>query len=186
MKVHFFHCFSFSQTMPYCCYRAVGHPDLSNLVCTAVRNQTLALFWVFASCGGRTFLQRGTRWHSWLRHCATSRKVAGSIRDNVNGIFHWHNPSGRSMVLGSTQPRTEMSTRNIFWGLKAAGAKGWQPYHIHMSTVLKSGNFNLLEPSGPVQACNRIALSFYPLHSFKSSDYCHHTVQQDRENVVTF
>ena len=32
-----------------------------------------------------------------------------------------------------------------------------------MPTVLKSGSRNLLEPSGPVQACNRIAL---PLLSF--------------------
>ena len=31
---------------------------------------------------------RGTRWRSWLRHCATSRKVAGSIPDGVNGFFH--------------------------------------------------------------------------------------------------
>ena len=31
---------------------------------------------------------RGTRWRSWLRHCATSRKVAGSIPDGVIGIFH--------------------------------------------------------------------------------------------------
>ena len=30
---------------------------------------------------------RGTRWRSWLRHCATSRKVAGSIPDGVIGIF---------------------------------------------------------------------------------------------------
>ena len=30
----------------------------------------------------------GTRWRSWLRHCVTSRKVAGSIPDGVNGIFH--------------------------------------------------------------------------------------------------
>jgi hypothetical protein len=28
----------------------------------------------------------GTRWRSWLRHCATSRKVAGSISDGVIGI----------------------------------------------------------------------------------------------------
>jgi hypothetical protein len=52
----------------------------------------------------------------WLRHCATNRKVTGSIPDSVNGIFHWHNPSGRTMALGSTQPLTEMSTRNIFLG----------------------------------------------------------------------
>ena len=58
----------------------------------------------------------GTRWRSWLTHCATSRKVAGSIPDVVTGIFHWHNPSGSSMALGLTQPLTEMSTRNISWG----------------------------------------------------------------------
>jgi hypothetical protein len=27
-----------------------------------------------------------------------------------------HNPSGRTMALGLTQPLTEMSTRNISWG----------------------------------------------------------------------
>ena len=46
---------------------------------------------------------KGTRWRSWLRHCATSRMVAGSIPDSVIGIFHWCNPSGRTMALGSTQ-----------------------------------------------------------------------------------
>jgi hypothetical protein len=30
----------------------------------------------------------GTRWRSWLRHCATSWKVAGSISDGVIGFFH--------------------------------------------------------------------------------------------------
>jgi len=58
----------------------------------------------------------GTRWRIWLRHCTTSRKVSGSIPDGVTGIFHWHNPSGRTMALGLTQPLTEMSTRNISWG----------------------------------------------------------------------
>ena len=29
----------------------------------------------------------GTRWCSWLRHCATSRKVEGSIPHGVIGIF---------------------------------------------------------------------------------------------------
>jgi hypothetical protein len=57
-----------------------------------------------------------------LRHCATSRNVAGSIPDGVIEIFHSHNRFGRTMALGSTQPLTEMSTRNISWGVKAAGA----------------------------------------------------------------
>ena len=68
------------------------------------------------------YIYRVTRWHSWLRRCATSRKVAGSIPDGVIGIFHRHNPSDRTMALGSTQPLTEMSTRNVSWGVKAAGA----------------------------------------------------------------
>jgi hypothetical protein len=40
-------------------------------------------------------------------------KVAGSIADEVNGIFNWPNPSSRTVALGSTQPLTKMSTRNI-------------------------------------------------------------------------
>jgi hypothetical protein len=32
------------------------------------------------------------------------------------GIFHLHNPSDRTMALGSTQPLTEISTRSISWG----------------------------------------------------------------------
>jgi len=49
-------------------------------------------------------------------HCATSRKVAVSIPVGAIRIFHCHNPSGRPMTVGSTQPLTEMSTRNTSWG----------------------------------------------------------------------
>jgi len=68
------------------------------------------------------YLIGGIPWRSWLRHCSTSRKVAGSITDGLIGIFYWHNPSGRTMTLGLTQPLTEVSTRNISWGVKAAWA----------------------------------------------------------------
>jgi len=37
------------------------------------------------------------------------------------------------------------------------GVKGGQPYHLHVPIALKSASLNLLEPSGPVQACNGIA-----------------------------
>jgi hypothetical protein len=77
----------------------------------------------------RTIRSRNTEstsggWRSWLRHCATSRKVADSIPDIVTGTFHLHNPSGRTMALGSTQPLTEMSTRNISWGAKGGRCVG--------------------------------------------------------------
>jgi hypothetical protein len=52
--------------------------------------------------------------YTWtrLRHCATSRKVTGSIPGGITGIFQRLNPSGRTVALGSTQPLAEMSTRN--------------------------------------------------------------------------
>jgi hypothetical protein len=61
-------------------------------------------------------------WRDSLRHRATSLKVADSIPHGVIGICHRHNRSGRTMALRSTQSLTEMSTRNIFLGVKAAGA----------------------------------------------------------------
>ena len=76
---------------------------------------------------------------------------------------HWNvsltqNPSDRSTALGSTQPLTEMSTRSI-----SCGKGGWC---IRLTTlppscaiVMKSGNLNVLEPSGPLQACNGTDLS---------------------------
>jgi hypothetical protein len=44
---------------------------------------------------------------SWLTHYAVS------IPDEVIWFFNWPNPSSRTMTLGSTQPLTEMSTRNL-------------------------------------------------------------------------
>jgi len=70
----------------------------------------------------RSFLLIYLGWRSWLRQCATSWKVASSIPDGVTGIFHWYNPSDRTVVLKSTQLLTEMSTKNISWGVKVDGA----------------------------------------------------------------
>jgi hypothetical protein len=58
----------------------------------------------------------------WLRHYSTNRKVAGSRTDEVFFFFfssNLPNFSGRTMALGSTQPLTEMSNRNLkkeTWG----------------------------------------------------------------------
>ena len=90
----------------------------------------------------------------------------GSIPDGAIGIVRCHNPSCRTVALGSTQPLTEMSAWNIYWWVKAASAYGRQPYHLHVPIVLKSGNLNLLEPSGPVQALymDCFIFTFHLLH----------------------
>jgi hypothetical protein len=40
-----------------------------------------------------------------------------------------------------------MGTRNISRGVKVTGVYGWQPYHLHVPTVIKYGSLNLLEHS---------------------------------------
>jgi len=57
---------------------------------------------------------RATAVAQWLSCCAADRN--GSIPDGVIGIFHWHNPSDRTMALGSSQSLTEMSIRSISLG----------------------------------------------------------------------
>jgi hypothetical protein len=103
----------------------------------------------------------GTRWRSWLMHCATSRKVAGSIPDGVIGIFHWHNPSGRTMALGLTQPLTEWEPR-IFSGGKGDRSVG-------LTTLRRSG-FDCLEiwepeHPGTLRACPGLWWDFFTFYS---------------------
>jgi hypothetical protein len=54
----------------------------------------------------------GAQWRSWLRHYATSRKIAGSSPDEVD-FYNLPNPSSRNMTLGSTEPLTEISASNL-------------------------------------------------------------------------
>jgi hypothetical protein len=42
------------------------------------------------------------------------------------------------MILGSTQPLTEMSTRELPWEVKTAGTCGWKPFHLLVPIVWQS------------------------------------------------
>ena len=106
-------------------YHQGGMGSIPNLSVCDLWKQCSTVTGLFESISVSSYLYRATnfvhlpstfRWRSWLRHCATSRKVAGSVPDGVIGNFHWHNHSGRTMALGSTQPLTEMCTKNISWG----------------------------------------------------------------------
>ena len=73
------------------------------------------------------------------------------------------------MALGSAQPLTGM--RSISLRVKAAGAWGRQPCHLHVPIVMKAWSLNFLESSWPVQAC-----IFFFLISNQSTRY---SVQAD-------
>jgi hypothetical protein len=62
------------------------------------------------------------------------------------------------MALGSTQPLTEMGTR-LFPGGKGGRCVRLPTLPPACVFVMKSGNLNFLEPSGPLQACNENALT---------------------------
>jgi hypothetical protein len=68
-------------------------------------------------------MSEGMRYRSWLRQYSTSQKVAGSIPDEVSGLFNWLNPSSRIVAPESTQPLTEMSTRNLVGGKRQPARK---------------------------------------------------------------
>jgi hypothetical protein len=67
----------------------------------------------------------------------------GLIPDGIIEIFHLPNLSGHAMSLGSTQLLTEMSTRNISWAVKEAGAQVWKICHLPTPGVLKSGSLEM-------------------------------------------
>jgi hypothetical protein len=66
----------------------------------------------------------------WLKIC----KVTGLIADEFIGFSSWPNPSSRIMGLGSTQPLTEISTRNL------PGGKGGPAPKVDNPTASTSHN----------------------------------------------
>jgi len=86
----------------------------------------------------------------WLRCCATIRKVAGSIPAGVNGIFHWH-----KILPIALWPWGRLSLQKKWVPGAFPGGKGSRCVSLPPScAVMKFGNLNFLEPSGPLQACN--------------------------------
>jgi len=86
-------------------------------------------------------------------------KAEGRGFDWVIGICHCLNPSGRTVALDSTQPLTEISTRNISWGYRRTERRVY-PTTFVCTIVLKSGSIKLLESSGFVVGQYRNCFSF--------------------------
>lgn len=72
------------------------------------------------------------------------RESAASIPDGVIGICH--NPSGPTMVLGSTQPPTEF--QEYFMRGKGGRYFGLTTLPPYVPIVLEFSSLNLLKPSG--------------------------------------
>ena len=91
------------------------------------------------------------------------RKVAGSIPAGVIGIFHGH-----KILPIALWPWGRLSLEQKWVPGAFPGGKGGRCVRLttlppSCAVVMKSGNLNFLEPSGPLQACNGTALPFFSL-----------------------
>jgi hypothetical protein len=77
-------------------------------------------------------------------------------RDSIPGLS---SPSSFAIPTELPGPQTEMSTRNISWG-KGGRCVGLTNLLLSCDDCLEIWGLNLLEPSGPLQACNGIALPY--------------------------
>jgi hypothetical protein len=77
------------------------------------------------------------------------------------GDTRWRSGWGTALQTGRSRDRFPIVSLEFFIYIILPAALwpwDWQPCHLYMSIVLKSGSLNVLELSGPVKACNGIAL----------------------------
>jgi hypothetical protein len=81
--------------------------------------------------------------------------ISGTDRPHCYKILNNNNNNNNNKV-DSASNRNEY--QEYFLGGKGGRCVGLTTYHLHVTIVLKSGSLNLLQPSGPVQASNGVAL----------------------------
>jgi len=139
-----------------------------------------------------TILLWGTAVAQWLRRCAKNRKVARSISDGVIGIFHWRNPSDRTVALGSAQSLKKWVPEAL------SGGKGGRCVRLttlppSCAVVMKSGYLNLLTPndvySGRTAPLTSKRFILYIYITNKGTEYFKHGIYSpflSLQNAVCF
>jgi len=114
-----------------CCHLFLLQADFFLLLCLLLSDKGVIIPTKLPGIAVSIIQCGGMSWCSWLRHYNTSQKVVGLIPDGVIRISHLLNPSDRTLALGSTQPPTDMSTKECF-----LGGKGGQ--YVGLTTLPRS------------------------------------------------
>jgi hypothetical protein len=122
---------------------------------------------IFVLCNSSGLLDCNVLVRSWLRHCASSRQVAGSIPDYVLGNFYclWHWPHCGSGV-DSASNRNEY--QEYFLGGKGGRCVGLTtlpPSYTDCHEIWEP------EPPGTLRNCNRLVRGLLYLLLLSNSTY---------------
>jgi len=124
-----------------------------------------------------------------LRWCATNRKVADSIPACIIEFFIDIKSFRSHYGPGVESASNRNEYQEYFLGVKGGRCVRLTTLPPSCAFVTYSGNFNFLEPSGPLQTCKGTDLPFFFLHrrgSFMSKNelrLCAHSFQNNKHKL---
>jgi hypothetical protein len=123
--------------------------------------------------------RKPSRYHggAWWRSGWGTALQTDRSRDRfpvVIGIFHLHNPSGRTVALRSTQPLTDMSTRK---GGRCVGLTTLPPSCADCLKLWEP------QPPGTLKVCNGIALPLVDTIWLNTLQHWHNGIEENLNSV---
>ena len=135
------------QIQPVACYSYIRH-------CYTLSNRSHTCFPFLMIC-----------WWLWISPVPVHVRAGPGIDSRwCHWIFQWHISLRPHHVPGVDSAPSENEYQEHFRGVKAAGAWGWRPHHLHVSNVMKIWE---PKPSGILWATAgllRDCFTFLPVH----------------------
>jgi len=139
----------------------MNHPVCN--VCTCI------YIYIYIYIHTHTHTHTHTYIHTYIHYIY--RKVAGSIPVGVIGFFIDIKSFRSHYCLGVDSASNRNEYQEHFLGVRGGRCVRLTTLPPFWAIVMKSGNLNFLEPSGPLQACDWTALPFIYIYIYIYSLY---------------